>query len=135
MRIPTSDSSNADPNLTPMIDVVFLLLIFFLVATRFEKQEFDQTIALAEVAFANESLASSQTLVINVTKDGHYKVMQKKMSEDLLLAFLKKTAEVAPHKQVLIRADGRAAWRFVARPISLCQKTGLKFTCRVEQEV
>ena len=44
MRVPTYDYENDGPGLTPLIDVVFLLLIFFLVATRFnqEERELDQ---------------------------------------------------------------------------------------------
>ena len=39
MRLPDESHQSDGPNLTPVIDVVFLLLIFFLVATRFDQEE------------------------------------------------------------------------------------------------
>ena len=58
MRLPAADQSDEGMHLTPLIDVVFLLLIFFLVATRFDEQEKLISIRLAEILQAQPVVAS-----------------------------------------------------------------------------
>ena len=52
MRLPEDTSDSDGPNLTPVIDVVFLLLIFFLVATRYDQEERELEVDLPEVTEA-----------------------------------------------------------------------------------
>lgn len=105
----------------PLIDVVFLLLIFFLMASRFEQEERELKVALPEVAEA-QPLATTQELVINITPEGKYVVAQKEHSEEQLAALLVQTARNNPHQSVLIRGDGRAAWKYGVRVMGLCNK-------------
>ena len=73
MKIYQGESSGDDaPNLTPMIDVVFLLLIFFLVAARFDEQERELPANLPQVVSA-EPLAMTTDLIVNITKGGKFK--------------------------------------------------------------
>ncbi len=57
-------------NLTPMIDVVFLLLIFFLVATRFEEQERELNVVLPQASEAMPLTAKPKELFVNVDREG-----------------------------------------------------------------
>jgi CheY-like chemotaxis protein len=50
MKLPLNNTESEGPNLTPVIDVVFLLLIFFLVATRFDQEERELDVELPEVS-------------------------------------------------------------------------------------
>ena len=52
MKLPADSPESEGPNLTPVIDVVFLLLIFFLVATEYHDAERELDITLPEVAQA-----------------------------------------------------------------------------------
>ena len=52
MRLPEENTGNAGPDLTPVIDVVFLLLIFFLVATEYHQEERELEVVLPEVTQA-----------------------------------------------------------------------------------
>ena len=58
-------------NLTPMIDVLFLLIIFFMVATTFGDLEQSVDLQVPEVTNAGDNQAPAQPLVINVFADGH----------------------------------------------------------------
>ena len=58
-------------NLTPMIDVLFLLIIFFMVATTFGDLERNMELQVPEVAEAGDSVRPAKPLVINVFADGH----------------------------------------------------------------
>lgn len=134
MRLPEAEPENDGPNLTPVIDMVFLLLIFFLVATRFDEQEREQDLRLASVAARADFLSASQDLVVNILADGTYKVVQAAYNEDELSALFHKTQELNPHKRVLIRSDGRAPWKSVARAVNRCKDAGLTYTTTVLPE-
>jgi biopolymer transport protein ExbD len=121
MRLPPSDVELGVPNMMPLIDIVFLLLIFFLMTSHFEQQERELKAMLPEVAEA-QPLAMTQELVINITPEGKYVVGQQQHSEGQLAALLAQTHRTNPHRSVLIRGDGRAAWKHGVRVMSLCNK-------------
>src|SRR5690242_5861578 len=58
-------------NLTSMIDVLFLLVIFFMVATKFDEMDRNIQIDVPKVAQAGESTPPLQPLVVSVAADGH----------------------------------------------------------------
>lgn len=124
MRLPPTDPELGMPNMMPMIDIIFLLLIFFLMASSFKKAEREERelkVMLPEVTEA-QPLAQAQDLVINITPEGQYVVAQKQLSEEQVAALLKLTHKTNPQKMVLIRGDGRAAWKHGVRVMGLCNK-------------
>ena len=121
MRLPTSEPELGIPNMMPLIDVVFLLLIFFLMASHFEQEERELKVVLPEVVEA-QPLAMTQELVINITPEGKYVVAQQQYSEEQLAALLERARRNNPHQAVLIRGDGRAAWKHGVRVMGLCNK-------------
>ena len=76
MKLPPDTPDSDGPNLTPVIDIVFLLLIFFLVAARYDKQEQEREleIELPQVA-AGQPLSMSGDLVVNISADGKYRIV------------------------------------------------------------
>jgi len=121
MRLPASDVDLGIPNMMPMIDIIFLLLIFFLMASRFEQEERDVKVTLPEVTEA-QPLAMTQDLVVNITPEGHYLVAQQQYTEEQLGALLEQSRRTNPQRAVLIRGDGRAAWKFGVRVMGLCNR-------------
>ncbi len=121
MRLPPSDTELGIPNMMPLIDIIFLLLIFFLLASNFEQQERNLPVLLPEVAEA-QPLAATRDLVVNITAEGKYVVAQQKYSEGQLAALLEQARRNNPHQAVLIRGDGRAAWKYGVRVMGLCNK-------------
>jgi biopolymer transport protein ExbD len=65
----------AEPNLTPLLDVVFQLITFFMLVINFSSENYDQRVRLpvaeSAVPVAEESRVSEDRLVLNVDKDGH----------------------------------------------------------------
>jgi biopolymer transport protein ExbD len=121
MRLPPTEMELGLPNMMPLIDVVFLLLIFFLMASRFEQEERELKVALPEVVEA-QPLTMTQELVINITAEGMYLVAKQQYSEEQLGALLEQSRRNNPHQSVLIRGDGRTAWRYGVRVMGLCNK-------------
>jgi biopolymer transport protein ExbD len=126
MRLPPTEPELGVPNMMPLIDVVFLLLIFFLMWSRFEKEEEKELkVMLPEVGQA-QPLAMTGDLVISITQEGKYVVGLEQYNEQQLGALLEKTRRNNPHQSVLIRGDGRAAWKHGVRLMSLCNKAKIK---------
>ena len=123
MRLPESTVDSEGPNLTPVIDVVFLLLIFFLVATRFDQQERELSTVLPEEAQAEPLSMPPREIVVNVTSDGKYIVMRKEIDESQLAQMLRQASDKNPGTQaVLIRGDANSAWRYGVRVMGLCNR-------------
>jgi biopolymer transport protein ExbD len=121
MRLPPSEVELGIPNMMPLIDVVFLLLIFFLMASHFEQEERELKVVLPEVVEA-QPLAMTQELIVNITPEGKYVVAGQEYSEALLASLLEQARRKNPHQPVLIRGDGRAAWKHGVRVMGLCNQ-------------
>lgn len=133
MRLPTESQESDDPNLTPVIDVVFLLLIFFLVATRFDQEERELDVELPEVAHA-QPIAMTQGLIINIGREGKYKVVRQEYNEDQLAAIIREAKKNNPHQTALIRGDGDSALKHAARVMSLCNRAGMDYRIAALQQ-
>ncbi len=133
MKLPANNTESEGPNLTPVIDVVFLLLIFFLVATRFDQDERELPVELPEVVQA-QPLTATQGLIINILRDGTYKVVQQEYSEEQLALIIREAKKNNPHQTALIRGDGESALRHAARVMSLCNRAGMDYRIAALQE-
>ena len=121
MRLPASEPELGIPNMMPLIDVVFLLLIFFLMASRFEQEEREMKVMLPEVAEA-QPMTMTKEFVVNITSEGKYLVAHQEYTEEQLAALLQEAARNNPRQSVLIRGDERAAWKYGVRVMGLCNK-------------
>ena len=126
MRLPPSEAESDGPNMTPVIDMVFLLLIFFLCATRFDQEEREVSAVLPEVAQSQPLSMPPDELVINITREGQYIVVGETVSEHQVAALLQQAALKNPGTQsVLIRSDEEAAWKFGVRVMGLCNQANI----------
>ncbi len=114
-------------SLTPLIDVVFLLLIFFLVATRFEEEERSLAVALPQAAEAAPLTARPREIFVNIDDQGRYFVGRDRVSAQQLLRILRQAAANNPGRQrVGIRADRRCRWQPIVTVMDLCNKAGIR---------
>ncbi|MBN2021781.1 MAG: biopolymer transporter ExbD [Pirellulales bacterium] len=109
-------------NLTPLIDCVFLLLIFFLVATRFAEEEREMDVMLPEASEARPLTIAPKELFININKEGQYYVTGKLLSLPELQQLLKTAWVDNQHQTVVIRADKRCIWEHVVAAMNACNK-------------
>jgi biopolymer transport protein ExbD len=109
--------------LTPLIDVVFLLLIFFLVATRFAEEERELDVMLPEASEAQPLTSKPREMFINIDEEGRYFVTGKILTLAELDRVLKTAWVNNPSRQsVVIRADKRCRWEFVVAAMNACNK-------------
>jgi biopolymer transport protein ExbD len=115
-------------DLTPMIDVVFNLLIFFMVVSHFVKidEERDLNVVLPSASEAMPLTQKPREFFINIDQEGRFFVRTRHVTDDELGALLAEAALNNPASQsVIIRADKRAPWDFVATAMRLCNEAGI----------
>ncbi|MBU0716938.1 MAG: biopolymer transporter ExbD [Planctomycetes bacterium] len=112
--------------LTPLIDVVFLLLIFFLVATTLHQEEREMQIALP---FASSSAPIStmlRELIINVDADGQIILAGQPISEDRLRDTVNEAVAANPEQKVTVRGDRGTAYANVVQVLDICKGAGIQ---------
>ena len=112
--------------LTPIIDIVFLLLIFFLVATTFQQSEREMQIALPIAESGGPISVSLRELVINVQADGGIIVSGRAVSVDDLRTIVTEAVEANPEQKVTIRADRDATYNQVVGVLDICKLSGIQ---------
>jgi len=113
-----------DVNITPLIDIVFLLLIFFMVSTTF-KQEFEVGIDLPQAS--SESKVSEKLLQITIDKSGNYYVNSQKLVNTqtaILKQALKKSAAGNLKIPVVISADANTPHQSVIQAMDAARQLG-----------
>jgi biopolymer transport protein ExbD len=130
MKLRLRRREEPDVSLTPLIDVVFLLLIFFMVTTTFRKEgEFD--VELPE-ASNTSAVREEQSLTVAIDAAGFYQIGEQRLP-DRRLSTLSSAIESAlnglggdPATPVLIRADGQTPHRAVVRVLDAASQLGLQ---------
>ncbi|MFO7871931.1 MAG: biopolymer transporter ExbD [Kiritimatiellia bacterium] len=114
--------SSSEPGfqIAPMIDVVFLLLSFF-IATQIYSQwetELDITLPTAKSGEVPQRLPGE--IILNILPDGTVVVNKKTLNEEDLGSLLNRVVELFPGSPVLIRADRETPYGFVIRVLDMC---------------
>lgn len=112
-------------DLTPIIDMVFNLLIFFLIASSFQQVEREMQVALPHARASGPLSVAMREIVINVTADGQAIVSAKPVSDADLDALLRDAVAVNPEQKVNVRGDRAAAYGDVARVLDICKHAGI----------
>ena len=76
--------------ITPMIDMTFLLLVFFMITSTLTEQKVKKDIVLPEASAAILPEDPSKHDIINVDAEGNFFIADKLVSDDELMAYLKK---------------------------------------------
>lgn len=112
-------------NLTSMIDVLFLLIIFFMVGTRFADAERKIDLSLPQVHDAGALAEASPTQVVHVYQDGTIHLNERAVSLDELTAGLKTARRQYQGQAVLVRGDGTGQFQRVAEVLNACKQAGI----------
>jgi biopolymer transport protein ExbD len=114
--------------LAPMIDMTFLLLIFFMVTTKITKEQrkMDIKLPIASAAKTAEDLSNRE--LINIDERGDYfggtGMTQTKMTPKEVEAYLKKRLQEHPPLRVYVRADAKTEAAKIRELMRMCAKAG-----------
>ena len=127
---PGHKEENVEVNLTPLIDVVFLLLIFFMVSTTFDKHA-KLKVSLPE-ASTKATQQQSEPLILSIDAKGNYFINERQVINqklDTLKQALRKTlAEkdiTAGDAALVLRADANTPHQSVVRAMDAASQLGL----------
>lgn len=123
----TSRGGGSDVHLdfVPMVDVLFNLLIFFLLATSIQQTEREMRIALPQAAAAGPISAALREIIVNVDAEGRAVVAGRALGDDELAALIGGAAERNPEQKVSIRGDRATAYANIARVLDICKASGV----------
>lgn len=128
MRIPDTDDLAEDlhANITPLIDVVFLLLIFFMVATSFLDPEKEMNLELPPALSGVAQDEAPDEVIINVMEDGKIVLSGREVDTGGLQTALERAARRNPETPVTIRGDGRVTHERIVAVMDACGIAGLR---------
>ena len=128
-------SAMSSLSIAPLLDVEFLLLIFFLVTSRFEKQERELDLELPEASQSVPITETPSEIVVNLGVDGQLVIDGSIRGLDELEKILAQASANNPLTQtVLIRSDRRAPVGSFIGVINVCKELGLNYTEATEDE-
>ncbi len=114
-------------NVTPMIDYLLFLLIFFLVTTTFEETEREMNVVLPEASEAMPLTARPKEVFVNVDRQGNIMIAGERLNEAQLLAVLQQAAANNPDRQsVIIRADKHCMFESLMVVMNACNKAKIR---------
>jgi biopolymer transport protein ExbD len=114
-------------SLTPLIDVLFLLNVFFLVTARLDEEEREIDVLLPAASAAQPLTVELKGLFINVDQHGAYFVEGRGMTRSEVEKVLRQAVADNPvNHSIVIRADRRVPFDFVVAIMDLCNRTGAR---------
>ncbi len=113
-------------NLTPMIDVVFLLIIFFMVGTKFSELERKIGLRVPEVSDRGALTAAPEKRVVSVYRDGAITLDRAPVTLSELTEQLAAARSQYPDLGVLVRGDAAGEFQRVAEVLNACKQAGVR---------
>ncbi|WP_165221102.1 ExbD/TolR family protein [Aquisphaera insulae] len=114
-------------NMTPMVDVILCLLVFFMAATRlYDWDESEFAVNVPEVSDAAPLTAAPDDLVLTVVRPGFVAVGEQTYDLDRLLGFLKDARARYNNQGVMVRGEATLAYQDLADVLSTCDAAGIR---------
>jgi biopolymer transport protein ExbD len=113
-------------NLTAMLDVLFLLIIFFMLGTRFVDTERNLKLQVPKVVDKVALPATQARFIVNVYLDGSIALDQEPVSLEQLTARLSAARRQNRELGVLVRGDGEDKYQRMVLVLNACKQAGIK---------
>jgi len=111
--------------LAPLVDVLLLLLIFFLMTWNAARNENELDVKVPKASSAKEKTAPIGDVVVNVKADGNVVVNRRVLGPAELTEMLKNLVQLYPDQAVVIRGDETGAYKNVVGVLNICSEAGV----------
>ncbi len=111
--------------LAPLVDVLMLLLIFFLLTWNAARNENELDVKVPKATSAKEKSAPLGDVVVNVKSDGNVIVNRRTLSGQELSDLLKNLVQLDAEQAVVIRGDETGAYKNVVGVLNICSEAGV----------
>ena len=109
----------------PMIDILFLLLCFFVTSQIYSQWEAEIGVTLPTATTARVEQRLPGEIILNVLKDGSTSVNGRRLNDRELADLMNRLVKLFPGQPVLIRADKQTAYEHVIRVLDLCRRADI----------
>jgi biopolymer transport protein ExbD len=111
--------------LAPLVDVLLLLLIFFLLTWNAARNENELDVKVPKASAAKEKSAPVDDVVVNVKADGNVVVNRRTLTGAELTDLLKSLVQLNSEQAVIIRGDEAGAYKNIIGVLNICTEAGI----------
>ena len=111
--------------LAPLVDVLLLLLIFFLMTWNAARNENELDVKVPKASAAKEKNAPIGDVVVNVKADGNVVVNRRTLTGPELSDLLKNLVQLNAEQAVVIRGDEAGAYKNIVGVLNICSEAGV----------
>ena len=120
-----SASQHPGIQLAPLVDVLLLLLIFFLMTWNAARNENELDVKIPKASAAKEKSAPLGDVIVNVKADGNVVVNRRTLSALDLTTMLKGLVQLNADQAVVIRGDEAGAYKNIVNVLNICSEAGV----------
>ena len=120
----------SDINITPLLDLAFVLLIIFIITTPLLTQSIE--LNLPRGGQADKRLNKSDIHTVEISSSGYYKFESRQMALPQIVSQLAQESRANPNLVLYIRMDKDSRYELFAALLDVCQKNGIKISFRTD---
>lgn len=125
MKFSPDNAQAVQFQLAPMIDVVFLLLCFFMTTTLYSQWETEVDITLPTASTGETLQRLAGEIIINVHADGRYVVNSRTLTLEELGDLLLRISDLYPGQPVVVRGDEDTDYRYIMDVMDRCRQADI----------
>jgi len=125
MAVGGSGGPKADINMTPMIDVLLVLIIIFMVITPLTPKGLEALVPQPPPPNAKPNLSDQRTVVIVVDADHHYTINSEPSDEANMGRRLEEIFKTRAERVVFVKGDPSLEYQWVAKAIDIAHGAGI----------
>jgi biopolymer transport protein TolR len=125
MAVGTQGGPKSDINMTPMIDVLLVLIIIFMVITPLTPKGLEALVPQPPPPNSKPNLSDERTVVIVIDKDHKYSINQDATTEEALGPRLEEIFKTRAERVVFVKGDPSLDFRWVAEAIDIAHGAGI----------
>ncbi len=115
-------SAAAEVNMGPLLDMVFILLIFFVITTNFNRET---GVDVTKPASQSAVSLGQKTILVGISREGTLHIHGRQVNEDALFSILAHEIQVRPEASVVIVCDQGSTLGRSVQVMDICTKVGV----------
>ena len=120
----------SDINITPLLDLAFVLLIIFIITTPLLTQSIE--LKLPHGGQTEKKLNKADIRTVEISNTGYYALDSKKMTLPQITSQLVRESRANPNLVLYVRMDKDSRYELFASLLDICQKNGIKISFRTD---
>jgi len=120
-----SESGEPEFQIAPMVDVLLVLLCFFILTWNFARKEMELDVKVPTAEHGEEPVLDVNQMVLNLKVDGTLVMNTKPVSYEDLGGKMEALAQINPDYAIILRGDENVPYKYVAKVLDVCRGAGI----------